>query len=73
MVSRSTHISNSYPTTAKHEIAKIDHALECTFIISWNSFLDDTQKKNDITLELKKILTTYFTESSAKKQPLMLT
>jgi hypothetical protein len=35
-------------------------------IVSWNVFLD-TEKKNVITLELKKLSTTYFTEDSTEQ------
>jgi hypothetical protein len=50
---------------ADREVAKILRALDSTFIVAWDIY-QDTQKKQDINLELKKLSTTYFTEAATE-------
>jgi hypothetical protein len=50
---------------AKQEVSNILCTLESTLIIPWNLYIN-TNKKNEITLELKKLSTTYFAKASTK-------
>jgi hypothetical protein len=59
------------PQATLHALSKIQRTLETTFLDPWSIYID-VQRRNDITLRLKKLGTEHFTTAATEDANMVL-